>query len=142
MQMKQKLARVLRDLVALLEEEAARNSEFAAKLEAITAELPAGGRRPDKWRGGERVSVPDVLAEFQARGEEEFRFWLRDFDLRTMKAIVKQNGFDPARATQKWKDPGKFVGLICEQVRARVARGSSFMKQPERAGSGDPEQGR
>jgi hypothetical protein len=128
MQTSKKLERVLWDLVALLEDEAGRNPEFAARLEAIVAPLPERAvKRTAKTRREECVAVPDVLAEFQAKGEEEFRFWLRDFDLRTLKAIVKRNGFDPARATQRWTDPDKFVSLICSQVKSHLERGSAFL---------------
>jgi len=133
------LSRALRNLVTLLEEEAGRNPAFAERLEEITAALPERfSRRPGRARVSEPANVPDVLAEFQARGEEEFRFWLRDFDLRTMKAIVKRNGFDPARATQRWKEPDKFVNLICEQVRARLKRGSAFITTKSEGEAGGP----
>jgi hypothetical protein len=115
-------------LVVLLEEEAGRNPEFAARLEAIVAPLPERkSKRTARMRREDPVDVPDVLAEFQAKGEQEFRFWLRDFDLGTLKAIVKRNGFDPARASQKWTDPDKFVSLICSQVKSHLERGSAFL---------------
>jgi hypothetical protein len=128
MQATKKLSQVLRDLVALLEEEAGRNPAFAERLEEITEALPERfSRRPGRAKLNEPANVPDVLAEFQARGAEEFRFWLRDFSLPVLKAIVKRNGFDPARLSQKWADPDKFLNLICEQVYARLKRGSSFL---------------
>ena len=114
--------------LVLLEDEAGRNPAFAERLEEITADLPERfGRRPGPARIEEPVNVPDVLAEFQARGAEEFRFWLRDFSLPVLKAIVKRNQFDPARLSQKWIEPDKFVNLICEQVDARLKRGSAFL---------------
>jgi hypothetical protein len=128
MQATKKLSRVLRDLVTLLEEEASRNPAFAERLEEITTALPERfSKRPGRARLNEPANVPDVLAEFQTRGADEFRFWLRDFSLPVLKAIVKRNGFDPARATQRWTEPDKFVTLITEQVRARLKRGSAFI---------------
>jgi hypothetical protein len=61
------------------------------------------------------------------KGEEEFRFWLRSLDLRTLKTIIKINGFDPAKASQRWRDLDKFVALIAEQTAARLRRGSAFL---------------
>ncbi len=127
MQTAKKLERVLRELVALLEDEAGRNPEFAARLEAIVGPLPERVKRAPKCKGPEIVDVPDVLAEFQARGEQEFRFWLRDFDKATLKAIVKRNGFDAARISHRWIEPDKFINLICEQVKSRLERGSAFL---------------
>ena len=127
MQATKKLARVLRDLVALLEEEAARRPEFAERLESIIARLPERGGQGGGARREESVAVPDVVAEFQLRGEQEFRFWLRGFGLAVLKAIVRRNGFDPAKASQRWTEPDKFLDLINEQVKSRLSRGSAFL---------------
>jgi hypothetical protein len=71
---------------------------FAAKLEAILSPLPdiAPGKSKTKT-----VSAPDVYAEFDAKGSDEFAFWLRTLDFATLKAIVKTNGFDPGKTTSK-----------------------------------------
>lgn len=129
MQPTQKLSKVLRELVGLLEDEAAHNPAFAARLESITAELPArSGRRARKSnRTANILALPDVLAVFQEKGPEEFGFWLRSLDLPTLKAIIKRNGFDPAKASRRWTEPDKFIALIAEQTPARLKRGSAFL---------------
>jgi len=130
MQLGQKLTRTLRALVDLVEEEAAQNPAFAQRLEAIVAELPGSGalKKSSKTRNSnESADTPDVLAVFQEKGETEFRFWLRDFDLATLKAIVKANGFDPGKNSQRWTEPDKFIVLIAEQTAARLRRGSAFL---------------
>ena len=71
--------------------------------------------------------VPDVFAAMQEKGEGEFRFWLRSLDIATLKAIVKKNGFDPAKVSTRWTEPDKFVVLIAEQLVARLKRGSAFL---------------
>ncbi len=130
MQPGQKLTRALRALVELVEEEAARNPAFAQRLEAVVADLPAGtgNKKPNKLKSSfDEIEVPDVLKAFQDKGETEFRFWLRDFDLATLKAIVKANGFDPGKNSQRWTEPDKFIALITEQTAARLRRGSAFL---------------
>jgi len=117
-------------LVELVEEEAEQNPAFAQRLEALVAGLPAGSvsRKASKSKNAEEgINIPDVLKVFQAKGETEFRYWLRDFDLATLKAVVKINGFDPGKASQRWTDPDKFVALIADQTAARLRRGSSFL---------------
>ena len=126
MQPTQKLTSVLRDFLAIVDDEANRNPEFAAKLEAIMAQLPSRPTRPPRLPKP-AVVVPDVFAELQAKGELEFGFWVRSLDIPTLKAVIKKNGFDPAKAAQRWADPDKFVGLVIEQTLARVKRGSSFL---------------
>ena len=130
MQPSQKLTRALRALVELVEEEASKNPDFATRLEGIVAELPAESpnKKASKPKNvGVVVPIPDVLKLFQEKGESEFRFCLREFDLPILKAIVKANGFDPGKNSQRWTEPDKFISLIAEQTDARLRRGSSFL---------------
>jgi hypothetical protein len=126
MQSTKKLTPILRNLLTLIDEETARNPEFAAKLEAIMAELPT---RPARLPRPPRtaVEIPDVFAALKEKGEAEFGFWVRTLDIPTLKAVVRANGFDPAKASQRWTDPDKFVGLVVEQTGARLKRGSAFL---------------
>jgi hypothetical protein len=129
MQSTKELIHALRDLLKLVEEEAGRNPNFAARLEAIAADFPLKGREKTakQKRKASQSVVPDIFAAFQEKGEQEFRFWLRSLDLAALKAIVKKNGFDPAKASARWTEPDKFVALIEEQLIARLKRGSAFL---------------
>jgi hypothetical protein len=126
MQPTKKLTPVLRDLLALVDDEAGRNPEFAAKLDAIMAELPARPARPPRLPKP-AMTIPDVFVALQEKGEVEFGFWVRTLDIPTLKAVIRTNGFDPAKASQRWTDPDKFVGLVIEQTVSRLKRGSSFL---------------
>ena len=138
MQPAQKLTRALRSLLSLVDEEAARNPAFATRLESVIEGLPVPKRERtgNRKAAGEKTPAPDVIAVFQQKGEEEFRFWLRSLDLKTLRTITKANGFDPAKASLRWKEPDKFVALIAEQVRARLRRGSGFLPTKSSEGSG------
>lgn len=138
MQPVEKLTRALRSLLTLVDEEASRNPDFAQRLEAIVSDLPqaSAGKKPKNPKStGPVNSPPDVLAAYEAKGETEFRFWLRDFNLATLKAIVKTNGFDPGKNSQRWTEPDKFIVLITEQTAARLRRGSTFL--PPKADQAD-----
>ena len=126
MQPTKKLTPILRNLLALVDDEATRNPDFAAKLEAIMAELPARPVRPPH-PPKPAVSIPDVFAALQEKGEVEFGFWVRTLDVPTLKAIIRKNGFDPAKAAQRWTNPDKFVALFIDQTLARLKRGSAFL---------------
>jgi hypothetical protein len=126
MQPTKKLTSFLRDLLALVDDEANRNPEFAAKLEAIMTELPARSLRPPR-PAKTAVTVPDVFAALQEKGEVEFGFWVRTLDIPTLRAVIRVNGYDPAKAAQRWTDPDKFVRLIVDQTLARMKRGSAFL---------------
>ena len=126
MQSTKKLTALLRDLLVLVDNEAARNPEFAAKLDTLMAELPARPDRPPR-PPKPAVTVPDVFAVLQEKGENEFGFWTRTLDIPTLKAVIKANGFDPAKASQRWTDPDKFAALVVDQTMARMKRGSAFL---------------
>jgi hypothetical protein len=140
MQSTKKLTLVLRDLVALIEEEAASNPAFAARLDAVLAHLP--DRKAKKSRSIKPgKDVPDVFAALQEKGETEFRFWVRTLDVPTLKAIIKVNGYDPGKASQRWTDPDKFIALVADQTIVRMKRGSAFLSpRQENAGNSSEEQ--
>jgi hypothetical protein len=123
------LTRLLTQLAEVVAEEADQNPAFAAKLDGILADVPAAGsgKRPKTAKAAPAAEVPDVYAEYQQKGEEEFRFWLRGLSVAVLKGIVKANGFDPGKVSRPWTEPDKFVGLITEQLKARLNRGSAFM---------------
>lgn len=128
MQSAQKLASAFRRLLALVEEEAARNPQFAERLNALAADLPSAQPRRRRTKPTPAAEAPpDVFAFYHDRGEEEFRYWLRSLNLRVLKAIVKANGFDPGKTSQRWTEPDKFAALIAEQTAARLRRGSAFL---------------
>ena len=71
--------------------------------------------------------MPDVHAEWTARGETDFRLWLRDQSIATIRAVIRAQDLDPARRTSKWKDTEKLADFVAEGLRARLSRGSAFI---------------
>src|SRR4029453_11167591 len=122
MQSTKKLTEVFKLLLQAVEEEASKNPSFADRLEAIASGLPVAAPRRGASRkySAPKEPPPDVFAVREAKGEAEFLYWLRSFDLGTLKAIVKVNGFDPGKASPRWTEPDKFAELISEQVSARL----------------------
>jgi hypothetical protein len=125
------LIKLFRDLVDLLGQESARNPEFAERLQALLVPIT---ERPNGVRTNRRVSttslleMPDIYAEFRAKGEEEFRLWLRDKPLEVLRTLIKQHDLDPTRRTYKWKEREKLSAYIADQLQARLSRGSRFMR--------------
>jgi hypothetical protein len=119
---------LLRGLVDALAEEAARNPEFAAKIESLLTNLPEP-KVPSK-----RVvpaplleSLPDLHAEWHARGETEFRLWLRDQPIPVLRALIRDQDLDSTRRTVKWKEAEKLAEFIADGLRSRLSRGSAFI---------------
>ena len=115
---------LLNSLTRLLTEEAARNPDFATKLEALLSPAaPAETSQPK----AEPKNVPDAYEEYTSRGETEFRLWLGDQPKEILLALVRRHDLDATRKTAKWKDARKLSEFIADQIRARLARGSSFL---------------
>lgn len=121
---------LLRGLVNLLAEESARNPEFATRVENLLAELPEkkkSRRRPAPKVDHLPESLPDIHAEFNARGETEFRLWLRNQPISVLRGIIRTQDLDSTRRTTKWKEAQKLAEFIADSIRARLSRGSAFI---------------
>ena len=123
------LVALLRDFVQLLADESERNPAFAERLDSLLSALPES-RRPQAAKPpvrDTRTTLPDVHAEWTARGETDFRLWLRDQPVPTIRALIRAQDLDPPRRTSKWKDAEKLADFVAEGLRARLARGSAFI---------------
>lgn len=119
---------LLRGLVGLLAEESARNPEFSSKLDNLLSELPektTTAKRAAKTTPP--VHLPDIHTEWNARGDTDFRLWLRDQQVPMLRALIRAEDLDATRRTVKWKEPEKLANFIADSLRARQARGSAFI---------------
>lgn len=121
------LISLMRGLVELLSEEANRNPVFAARLDAVLQALPSRAGKRSNQRSSVPSELPDIHAEWNRRDEIDFKMWLCDQPTAVLRALIRKHDFDPARRTSKWKDVEKLAGFIAEGLRARMARGSSFL---------------
>jgi len=120
---------LLRGLADLLIEESARNPEFAARLDSLLSNLPERKARPTKPDTAPSPEhLPDIHAEWDSRGEAEFRLWLRDQETPVLRALIRSQDLDPTRRTIKWREPEKLAEFIADGLRARLSRGSAFMR--------------
>jgi hypothetical protein len=121
------LTTLLRDFVAIVAEEASHSPKFAARLDDLLSPLP--DRKPAKQRTPrtEPVSAPDLHTELKTRGDDEFRYWLREQPLPVLRASIRAHDLDPTRKTARWKEAEKVADFIADAMRARLARGSAFM---------------
>ncbi|MDR5740755.1 MULTISPECIES: hypothetical protein [unclassified Caballeronia] len=132
MRSKQSLIELLHGLVQLIDDEASRNSEFAAKLDALVQPVydrpegraRAGGKRKD-------ADVPDVHQELASRGEDAFRTWLREQSVEVLRAIIRREDLDASRRASKWKDVTKLANFIADGLKARMSRGAAFMARKD-----------
>ena len=119
---------LLRGIVELLAEESARNPELANKLDSLLSDVPerkAASKKSTATSPPEQL--PDIHAEWNARGEPEFRLWLRDLPITILRAVIRAEDLDATRRTTKWKEAEKLAEFIADNLRARQSRGSAFI---------------
>lgn len=123
------LIALLRGLVDLLAEESAQNAEFASKIESLLSGLPE--RKTIKKVAVAKKStlepLPDIRAEWDARGETRFRLWMREQPISVLRAVIRAHDLDPTRKTTKWKGAEKLAEFIADNVHLRRSRGSAFI---------------
>ena len=68
----------------------------------------------------------DVFQVFLREGEEALRQRLETLELKALKGIVSQHGFDLSNLAQRWRKKEKLIDLIVERVAARSEKGRVF----------------
>jgi hypothetical protein len=120
---------LLRGLVDLLTEESTRNPEFASKLDTLLSDLPER-KKPTQRKSvakRDREHLLDIHAEWNTRGETEFRLWLRDQPVSVLRAVIRSEDLDATHRTSKWKEAEKLAEFIADSLQVRQSRGSAFL---------------
>ncbi len=120
------LINLLQGLTNLLAEEAARNEDFATKLDALLVVLPPA--KAKAARSAPAGVLPDIHAEWAARGDADFRAWLSGLAVPVLRAIIKREDLDSARKSTRWRAE-KLADLIATGLAARRSRGSGFLTE-------------
>jgi len=128
MRNKESLIALLSGLVKLLSDESESNPEFAARLERLFAGIP---QQPVSAKKSVKtpppVDLPDIHAEWNSRGEVDFRLWLRKQPVPVLRAIIRSQDIDSTSRTTKWKEAEKLADFIADNLRSRLSRGSAFL---------------
>lgn len=131
------LVALLRGLADIVAAEAARNPGFSARVEQLLEPIPERPKsKPRKTGRRHEEAPPDVYAEWSARGETDFRLWLRGQPISTIRAVISAHDLDATRRTVKWKEPEKLADYVAEHLRARLSRGAAFIR-PDAKDSSD-----
>jgi hypothetical protein len=120
--------RFARGLIDLVADEASRNPGFAQQLDQLFESLFQKRQKAEKLAPlNAGFALPDIYAEWRARGETEFRLWLAEQPVAALRQVIREHELDPARRTEKWRDEEKLSGFIADQLQTRLKRGSGFM---------------
>ena len=119
---------LLRGLVNVLAEEASENPAFAAKINTLLIDLPERKVGLKKQVTAPAIDdLPDIYAEWHARGETDFRLWMRDQPIPVLRAVIRAQDLDSTRRTVKWREAEKLAEFIADGIRGRLSRGSAFI---------------
>ena len=118
-----KVAHILRTLARKVEE----NPDLLKDMELSLGDIPAVKR---KEKAKELPINFDIFQIFAEGGEMALRQKLETFDLRTLKRIIHQHGFDPSKLAEKWRKKERLLSLIIERVSARSDKGRVFKEYP------------
>lgn len=123
------LTKLLKRLVDLLEEEAGRNPDFAERLDELLSGLTKDSTKTAKSRATTPAELPDIHTEWRQRNETNFRLWLREQPIQVLRGLIRTHDFDPNRRSNKWMESEKLADFISDNLKNRLARGSSFLRQ-------------
>ena len=81
-------------------------AEFSQKLDELFESYGQKKVRNDKRTepNEEVTTLPDIHAEWRARGETEFRFWINEQPVAALRMLIRTHELDPARRTEKWRE--------------------------------------
>jgi hypothetical protein len=128
MRSKEPLIILLRRLVDVIADEATHNRRFANKLNDLLDTDGSSHVREKRTVAKHAVEdLPDIHKEWNSRGEDEFRLWLRHETVEVLKAIIRREDLDAAKRAAKWKDAEKLADFISDGLKARMSRGSAFI---------------
>jgi hypothetical protein len=142
----------LRAFFDAVRDEASRNPEFAARLDAVfntepqvkVARRPSAAGRLDVTSRGSaadtqvplpmkrgnrrRPAMLDPIAEID-EGEGHLRSRLQTLDLEQLRDVVADFRMDPSKLVMKWKDAGKVIDHIVSVALSRGQKGDAFRRQ-------------
>jgi hypothetical protein len=120
-------------LLGVILEEAARNQEFAARLDEVLEGAAAnrGTRKPTRSpegarRGGRRTPALVDPVAVAHQGEAALRDALATLDLERLLDVVAEHGMDPGKLVMKWKDRERVIDRIVDIALARSTKGDAF----------------
>ncbi len=142
MPLQQKLRKLAREII----DEADRNPEFAARLDAALGDIGGavatngavktngatnGAAKPDasrtKRKGAQRRPAlfdPIALAR---TGEPNLRSHLAELDMHELKDIVTDFAMDSSGEVMKWRSIERITDRIVENALGRAYKGSAFL---------------
>lgn len=111
----------LRELIAVIEEEANANPTFAAKIARVL-----GDETPARTRTRRAPAALDPIAVIQMEGDGGLRQKLEGMTLDQLRDIVSEHGMDKSHLVMKWTKRERVIEHILVTADARARKGDAF----------------
>jgi hypothetical protein len=122
-----KIARRVSRLLRLLAEKIERNPEIIEELE-LNKDILIEHRKKEETK---QSSIDfDIFQVFAEGTKQALRQKLELLDVKTLRNVIRQHGFDPSKLAEKWKNKERLINLIIERVAARHDKGKVFKEYP------------
>ena len=113
-----KVANLLRSIARKIE----KNPELLDDLNLTIEEVPISMREKKK----SNVIEMNVFEIYSEKGEDGLILELEKLSVSQLKNIIRQNGFDPTKLSEKWRKKDRLIDLIVSKVKSRSEKGQVF----------------
>jgi hypothetical protein len=121
------IAKRVAQILRILAEKVETNPELLKDIEPSFIDAPARKRKEKIEESPEHFDVFEIYA---TGGEKALLEALDPLELKALKKIISQHGFDPSKLAEKWRTKERLVKLIAERVAARSDKGKVFKQYP------------
>ncbi len=122
------IAKRVAHILKVLAEKIEENPDTLRDLGLILGDIPTVNQKKKKTE--EPPIDFDIFQIFAEGGEPALRQKLETLELKTLKGIVRQHGFDSSKLAEKWRKKERLLNLIIERVSARSDKGRVFKEYP------------
>ena len=113
-----KVANLLRSIAIKIE----KNPEFLNDLNLTIEEVPTPKKKKRKSKGTE-INIFEIYSD---KGKDGLILELEKLSVSQLKDIIRQNGFDPTKLSEKWRKKDRLIDLIVSKVKSRSEKGQVF----------------
>jgi hypothetical protein len=121
---------IIKKFADVIADECKHNPGLSEKLEGLfTSDTKHQPVTKKKIHLEVPVELPEIYHEWNTRKDIEFKLWLTQQPIAVLKAIIREEQFDPTYKTSKWKETEKLGDFIIEKLRSRISKGGSFFNE-------------
>jgi len=116
------IAKKVANLLRLIAKKIEENPQILDDLHLTIKEVPT----PKKKKRKSRSIGINIFEIYSEKGENGLIIELQKLSVPQLKNIIRQNGFDPTKLSEKWRKKDRLIDLIVNKVKSRSEKGRVF----------------